>query len=93
VVKLKQNVDKLKRRKELLRSDEEDQKERLILPALTLREVGSVLQVNLITGVENNFKLHRALIVLKEEGLEVLSTSHSAVGEKMLYTINSQAYS
>ncbi|CAL5418937.1 unnamed protein product [Camellia sinensis] len=89
VVELKQNVEELKRRKAALKGDDGGSKEER-LPVLMVRHMGSTLEVNLSTGLDKKFKLHEVLSVLKEEGLEVASASHSTVGNQIFYTIHAQ---
>ncbi|CAK9136298.1 unnamed protein product [Ilex paraguariensis] len=42
---------------------------------LAIREVGSALEINLITGVNQNCLLYEIFSVLREEGAEVLTAS------------------
>ncbi|KAL7171481.1 hypothetical protein ACSBR2_036186 [Camellia fascicularis] len=88
VVELKQNVEELKRRKVELEGDNKVGSQDERLPVLTIRDMDSILEVNLIAGLNNNLKLHEVLSVLKEEGVEVESASYSSVGNQAFYTIH-----
>ncbi|THG08786.1 hypothetical protein TEA_016935 [Camellia sinensis var. sinensis] len=88
VVELKQNAEELKRRKVELEGDNKVGSQDERLPVLTIRDMDSILEVNLITGLNNNLKLHEVLSVLKEEGVEVESASYSSVGNQTFYTIH-----
>ncbi|CAL5349897.1 unnamed protein product [Camellia sinensis] len=91
VVELKQNAEELKRRKVELEGDNKVGSQDERLPVLTIRDMDSILEVNLITGLNNNLKLHEVLSVLKEEGVEVESASYSSVGNQTFYTIHGKA--
>ncbi|XP_059658563.1 transcription factor bHLH168-like [Cornus florida] len=95
VKRLKEKVEKLNQRKEQLKGDGENGGEYTmgsnILPQLSLREVGSTLEVNLITGRDKSFMLHEVVSVLSQEGAEVVSASYSNADDKVFYTIVSQA--
>ncbi|CAK9187456.1 unnamed protein product [Ilex paraguariensis] len=65
----------------------------LVSPVLAIREMGSILEVNLITGLSKSFTLHQVFSVLQQEGAEVVSASSSTVGVRVFYTIYSQALS
>ncbi|KAA8529577.1 hypothetical protein F0562_034323 [Nyssa sinensis] len=85
VKQLKENVEQLKQRKE-------DMAGGSMLPVLALREhMDSTLEVNLITELNKNFMLYAVIGVLEEEGADVVGASYSTVGNKIFYTIHSQA--
>ena len=50
----------------------------------------SIVEVNLISGANNNFKLHDIIRVLQEEGAEVVSLSYHNARDHIIYTIKSQ---
>ncbi|KAH7856342.1 hypothetical protein Vadar_000328 [Vaccinium darrowii] len=60
------------------------------LPVVELRELGSSLEVNLVTGLKKNFKLCEVISVLDEEGAEVVSANFSTVGDRVFHTIHAQ---
>ncbi|KAA8529582.1 hypothetical protein F0562_034318 [Nyssa sinensis] len=71
---------------------EEINRVNLMLPAVAVKETGSTLEVNLVTGLDKRDMLHEVLHVLEAEGTaEVLSASYCNVGDKIFYTIYSQA--
>ncbi|XP_059645498.1 transcription factor bHLH167-like [Cornus florida] len=91
---LKESIQELQRRKEQLTGDQIENTDALegsALPVIAVDEMGSTLEVKLITGLNKNFMLHQVLSVLEEEGVEVVTASYSTVGTKTLYTIHSQA--
>ncbi|KAI8023091.1 Transcription factor bHLH168 [Camellia lanceoleosa] len=104
IVLLRKNVEELKQRKELMikGSDEnsrtttkDDGRNSSVLPVFTFRDMVSILEVNLITGLNtnnNNFMLGIVFSVLKEEGAEVVKASYSTVGDKIFCTIHSKPF-
>lgn len=60
------------------------------LPVLELRDVGSSIEVMLISGLNRNFMLYEVISVLEEEGAEVVSASFSTVGDKIFHTVHAQ---
>ncbi|CAK9143059.1 unnamed protein product [Ilex paraguariensis] len=100
VNQLKEKIEELKKRKEQvqLQGDGdaiEDQRQRggLMLPVLSIREVGSTLEINLITGmnVNQSCMLNKIFRLLQEEGAQVVSASYSTVGSRTFYSVYSQA--
>ncbi|XP_042488065.1 transcription factor bHLH162-like [Macadamia integrifolia] len=63
------------------------------VPVLELRDMGHSLEVTLITGLNKNLMFTEVISVLTEEGAEVVNASFSVMGEKVFYTIHSQATS
>ncbi|KAK9104499.1 hypothetical protein Scep_021343 [Stephania cephalantha] len=63
------------------------------MPILELRDLGSSLEVVLITGLNKNFMFYQIIAVLEEEGAEVVNASFSIVGDKVMHTIHSQVTS
>lgn len=64
------------------------------MPVIEVRyQDGSTLDVVLISESGRPFKLHEVITVLEEEGAEVVSASFSVIGDKIFYTIHSQALS
>ncbi|KAL7261101.1 hypothetical protein ACSBR1_006698 [Camellia fascicularis] len=105
IVLLRKNVEELKQRKELIikgrdessrTTTKDDERDSSVLPVFTVRDMGSILEVNLITGLNtnnnNNFMLGKVFSVLKEEGAEVVKASYSTVGDKIFCTIHSKVY-
>ncbi|XP_059650436.1 uncharacterized protein LOC132296240 [Cornus florida] len=92
----KKNIKELQRRKEQLMgtgqtSGNKHSMEGLASPVLEVEEMGSSLEVKLITGFNRNFMLHQVLTVLEEENVEVASVNSSTMGDRILYTIHAQA--
>lgn len=63
------------------------------MPVVEARYQDGTLDVVLISEAGRPFKLHEVITVLEEEGAEVVSASFSVVGDKIFYTIHSQALS
>ncbi|KAA8533142.1 hypothetical protein F0562_033325 [Nyssa sinensis] len=97
IKQLKEDVEELKRRKEELIKDDDQNSiknntEGSRLPVLAVRDTGTTLEVNLITGLNKNFMLREILSILEDEGTAtVVSASYSTVGDKIFYTIYSEA--
>ncbi|KAF8407928.1 hypothetical protein HHK36_007068 [Tetracentron sinense] len=65
----------------------------LRLPVIELRDLGTTLEVILISGLNKNFMFYEVISVLEEEGAEVMNASFSVVGDKVFHTIHSQVTS
>ncbi|XVF09264.1 hypothetical protein REPUB_Repub07fG0077700 [Reevesia pubescens] len=63
----------------------------LSLPVVELRDLGSSIEVILITGLNKNFMFYEIISILEQEGAEVLSASFSTVGGKIFHTLHAQA--
>ncbi|CAL4977332.1 unnamed protein product [Urochloa decumbens] len=63
------------------------------MPVVEVRYQDGTLDVVLISEAGRPFKLHEVITVLEQEGAEVVSASFSVVGDKIFYTIHSQAIS
>ena len=61
-----------------------------ILPVLELKDLGSGIEVMLISGLNKNFMFYEVIGVLEEEGAEVVSASFSTVGDKIFHTVHAQ---
>ncbi|GMJ03654.1 hypothetical protein like AT1G10586 [Hibiscus trionum] len=69
----------------------EVKKKRLIRPVLSIRDLGSNLEVNMITGLNMGFALSDFINILQEEGADIISATCHHVGDRAIYTILSQA--
>ncbi|KAJ1384452.1 Helix-loop-helix DNA-binding domain superfamily [Sesbania bispinosa] len=91
---MRERIDKLKRQKEeAVRSNQTDKMFNIEskLPVLELRDLGSGIQVMLVSGLNNKtFMLYEVISVLEEEGAEVVNASFSTVGDKIFYTVHAQ---
>ena len=64
---------------------------RILAPVIDIRSGDdSIVEVNMISGSNNNFKLHDIIRVLQEEGAEVVSFSYHNAGDRVIYAIKSQ---
>ena len=95
IKQLKERVDALKRRKEGGGGREGGAAAGAVrMPVVEVRcQDGATLDVVLISEAGRPFKLHEVITALEEEGAEVVSASFSVVGDKIFYTIHSQALS
>lgn len=60
------------------------------LPVFELRDLGSSIEVIIISGLQRNFLLYEVISILEEEGAEVVSASFSTVGDKVFHTLHAQ---
>ncbi|XP_019152553.1 PREDICTED: transcription factor bHLH100-like [Ipomoea nil] len=102
IKELKERVEKLKKKTRKLvpagEEEEEEEKERcsgsasasLKAPILQVRELGSSLEVKLISCCTTNFMMHQVIKIVEEEGGQVVSAIFSAIGDKVFYTLHAQ---
>ncbi|URD87227.1 Polypeptide deformylase [Musa troglodytarum] len=86
-------VNELKERVERLKQEKEKTSGVLIgfgQPLVTVRHLGSNLEVNLVCGLRKRSMLHQVIIVLVEEGADVTSASSNIVGDKIFHTFHCQ---
>ena len=50
----------------------------------------TTMDVVLVCSTERPIMLHQVIIILEEEGAEVVNANHSVAGDKIFYTINSR---
>ncbi|KAJ1684829.1 hypothetical protein LUZ63_016219 [Rhynchospora breviuscula] len=62
-------------------------------PVIEVRSEDTNLEVVLVCGLHNGFKLHQVIAILEEEGAIVKNANFSVVSDKVFYTIHSQAFS
>lgn len=93
---MRERIEKLKRQKEqamLNQSSERkmfDKNDETKLPILELRDLGSGIEVMLVSGLNKTFMLYEVISVLEEEGAEVVTASFSTVGDKLFYVVHAQ---
>ncbi|OAY30890.1 transcription factor bHLH162 [Manihot esculenta] len=91
---LKERIEKLKKIKEqaMVISGANNNKIMmgLRLPIVELRDLGSSIEVVLISGLKKNFMMYEVITIIEEEGAEVVSVSFSTVGDKVFHTIHAQ---
>nr|CDM80015.1 unnamed protein product [Triticum aestivum] len=61
------------------------------LPVIEVRHQDGTLDVALASEAGRPFRLHEVMAMLEQEGAEVVSASFSVVGDKIFYTLHSQA--
>lgn len=97
IKQLRERIDKLKGRKEeamksMKRNSSflDEMNAGFSLPLVELRDMGSSIEVVLISGLQKNFMLYEVISILEEEGAEVVSASFSTVGDKVFHSIHAQ---
>ncbi|ONK81329.1 uncharacterized protein A4U43_C01F27870 [Asparagus officinalis] len=96
---LRERIESLKQRKKCAMGKEKykevggEMSNEFGLPLIEVRHQDSILEVILITGLKKRFMFYEVIGVLEEEGAEVVNASFSVVGDKIFYTIHSQAIS
>ncbi|XP_022735337.1 transcription factor bHLH168-like [Durio zibethinus] len=63
----------------------------IVPPVLNIRDLGSNLEVHLITGLNSEFALSDFISILQEEGAEIISATCHHAGDRAIYRILSQA--
>ncbi|KAL2321851.1 hypothetical protein Fmac_026230 [Flemingia macrophylla] len=94
---LRERVEKLKGEKEQAMNmiGSNQNKNRIFnigseLPLLEIKDLGSSIEVMLISGLNKNFMLYEVISVLEEEGAEVVTATFSTVADKIFYTLHAQ---
>ncbi|RVX10614.1 Transcription factor bHLH167 [Vitis vinifera] len=62
-------------------------------PVITVRDMGSSLELLLISGSNKKFRLHEVISVLEEEAAQVVTVNQCIVGDRICYSIHSEAVS
>ncbi|KAK8522487.1 hypothetical protein V6N13_115455 [Hibiscus sabdariffa] len=94
VKELQQNLEKYKQMKVEMKEKlgpDGSKKSRKISPVLNITDLGSHLEVNLITGLNNRFALSDFIGILHEGGAEIISATCQYTEDRAIYTIFSQA--
>ncbi|CAJ1975157.1 unnamed protein product [Sphenostylis stenocarpa] len=91
-----ERIEKLKRQKEQAMSNQSSDRKMMDtnidtkLPILELRDLGSGIEVMLVSGLNKTFMLYEVISVLEEEGAEVVTASFSTIGDKIFYVVHAQ---
>ncbi|KAJ9170945.1 hypothetical protein P3X46_019005 [Hevea brasiliensis] len=59
-------------------------------PQLQIREMGSSLQIVLISGLDNQFIFYDIIRILQDEGVEIASASFSVSGNSIFHVVHAQ---
>ena len=59
-------------------------------PQMEIREIGSTLEVVLITGLDNQFIFYEMIHILHEEQAQVLNASFSISGESIFHVLHAE---
>lgn len=92
---LSERIEKLKRQKEqameLNRTNSKMLTVDTKLPVLEVRELGSGIEVVLVSALSNKtFMLYEVISILEEEGAQVVTANFSTVGDKIFYIVHAQ---
>lgn len=96
ITQLKENIEKLKIRKEQavgLENGSNTMDTMMFgsrLPVFDLRDFGSSIEVIVVSGLQKSFMVYEIISILEEEGAEVVSASFSTVGDKVFHTVHAQ---
>ncbi|XP_010318915.1 transcription factor bHLH162-like [Solanum lycopersicum] len=100
IEKLKERVDVLMRRKDkiIAQGTSDDSKKfmpstscsNIKLPMIEVRELGSTIEVILVSCLQKKFTMQEVIIILEEEGVQVVTANFSTIGDKVYYTIHAQ---
>ncbi|KAL8091715.1 transcription factor bHLH168-like [Apium graveolens] len=98
IEQLKERIDKLKVKQEVLTRNSENGSSHpvpasfTLLPSVELRESGSSnIEVLIVSGIENNISLGDVISVLQQQEADVVSTNISRVGDRVFNTVHAQA--
>ncbi|CAN1280816.1 Transcription factor bHLH162 [Linum perenne] len=61
-------------------------------PRIEIKEMGSALEVVLVTGLDSHFVFNETIRVIQEEGGEVVNASFSVAEDLVFHTIHSQVH-
>lgn len=67
-----------------------DAKSSLKSPKMEIREMGSTLEVVLITGLDNQFLFYEIIHILHEEQAEVLTANFSISGDSIFHVVHAE---
>ncbi|KAM3318942.1 transcription factor like [Capsicum chacoense] len=100
IEKLKERVEVLKKRKdEVVAQGRGDHSKKFMLTAtctatkiamVDVKELGSTLEVILVSGLEKKFTMQEVINIIEEEGAQVVSAGYSIIADKVYYTIHAQ---
>lgn len=97
IKKLRENIEGLKERRALaahIVGINKDMSDGMMLefrtPVIEVKDLGSTVEVVLISGLNKNFMFCDVISVLEEEGAEVVNASFSQVANKVFHVIHSQ---
>lgn len=100
IKELKERIDELKLKKEILALMNNDDNIPMsspisasfrVRPVVELREIGSsTIEVLVVSGLDKNFRLCDVMSVLQEEGADVVGANISSVGDRVFHTLHAQ---
>ncbi|XP_015163140.1 uncharacterized protein [Solanum tuberosum] len=100
IEKLKERVDVLKRRKDkIIAQGTSDDSNKFMpstscttikIPMIEVRELGSTIEVILVSCLQKKFTMQEVIIILEQEGAQVVTANFSTIGNKVYYTIHAQ---
>ncbi|CDP21802.1 unnamed protein product [Coffea canephora] len=91
ITQLRERVEKLKKMKEMLISKFNTSGiPGSGIPVVKITEIGSNLEVVLVTGLSKKFGLHEVILVLHGQGVEVVSISISTMADRIYHILHAQ---
>ncbi|XP_021734140.1 transcription factor bHLH167-like [Chenopodium quinoa] len=89
IVELRERVENLNKRRDQLMTNNSG----LITTSIELKDLGSVIEVQIVVQRDCEIKLHEVIRVLEEEGAEVVNATFSTHGNYVLHTLHARAQS
>ncbi|KAK7327869.1 hypothetical protein VNO77_21962 [Canavalia gladiata] len=98
IKKLQVNLEKMKDKKNMLlgierpimRINNGGNTMGLKTPRVEIQQIGSALEVVLVSGLDSEFIFSESIRVLQEEGVDVVNASYKIVGDAVFHSIHSQ---
>ncbi|ESW20145.1 hypothetical protein PHAVU_006G184600 [Phaseolus vulgaris] len=99
IKKLQMNMEKMKKKKSMLlgiiegpnvRMNEGGESLGLKSPRIEIQQMGSALEVVLITGLDSQFMFGETIRVLHEEGVHVVNASYNVIEDEVFHSIHCQ---
>ncbi|EEF44421.1 DNA binding protein, putative [Ricinus communis] len=59
-------------------------------PQLQIKEMGSALEIVLISGLDNQFMFYEIIRILHQEGVDIASASYSVAGNSIVYIVHAE---
>ncbi|KAG4971470.1 hypothetical protein JHK85_037891 [Glycine max] len=98
IKKLQINLEKMKDKKNMLlgnerpneRMNNDGRRVGLKSPRIEIQQMGSALEVVLITGLDSQFMFGETIRVLHEEGVDVVNASYKVIEDAVFHSIHCQ---
>ncbi|XP_058763138.1 transcription factor bHLH162-like [Vicia villosa] len=91
IKKLQINLEKMKEKKKLLLEEIQRQKKLMLKsPKIEIQQIGLILEVVLITGLNSQFLLNETIRILNEEGVDIVNASYKVNADSVFHSIHCQ---